>query len=566
MRRADPPAPGPMSLRTLLTPLVSSWLLSPQRQASARARAERRRQSRGLPHEVHYFHQVDDPYSALACQALAGLQARYDIRLLPHLVSPPADAAAPDRARLVDYSRRDAAALAVRHGLTFVDPGQQPKADAVGACGQALLVAMDQGRFAQVAPALAAGLWAAPADASVSFDSPGSASGVPTEGLAAADLTGVTGVNEITEVRDAAKDRALALAQALADGDALRERLGHYLGGTFFYGDEWYWGIDRLHHLERRLQDLGTARAGVAGPLAFAPDLETDLAPDAGAGNELDAGLPSGQRAGAAMAPLRLLLDEPAADQGGDPHHAIDASSSNINGNGSGSGAHIGRDSRAPAQPGSAPTIDFFFSLRSPYSAIVMPRVFALARAQNAPVRLRFVLPMVMRGLAVPTNKRRYISLDAAREARLHGLPFGRLNDPVGRPTERGLALIPWAHAQGRAEAYLLAFMRGVWSEGIDAGSDRGLRAIVLAAGLPWAEARDALTDEGWREIAERNRQALLNLGLWGVPSFHVAGTSAWGQDRLWQVREALVREKGMGEMLEFEGLQRQTRAQESQA
>ena len=194
-------------------------------------------------------------------------------------------------------------------------------------------------------------------------------------------------------------------------------------------------------------------------------------------------------------------------------------------------------------QPASAaPVIDFFFSLRSPYSAIVTPRVFALAREHGATVRLRFLLPMVMRGLPVPAQKRRYISLDAAREARLQGVPFGRLNDPVGRPTERGLALIPFAHAQGRAEAYLLSFMRGVWAEGLDAGSDRGLRTITERAGLPWAEARAALADQGWRTLAERNRQDLLDLGLWGVPSFHVAGTATWGQDRLWQVREALDR------------------------
>jgi 2-hydroxychromene-2-carboxylate isomerase len=339
------------------------------------------------------------------------------------------------------------------------------------------------------------------------------------------------------------------LAQALAAGDALRQRLGHYLGGTFFYAGEWYWGIDRLHHLERRLQDLGSARAGVAGMVAFAPDLQNDLAAELGHG--VPAGRGSGRAADSGAAPLRLLLDT----QSNLPTNGRDDGTGNpLLGSG---------DNRRLA---STPTIDFFFSLRSPYSAIVMPRVFALARAQGAPVRLRFVLPMVMRGLAVPASKRRYISLDAAREARLHRIPFGRLNDPVGRPTERGLALIPWAHAQGRAEAYLLAFMGGVWSEGLDAGSDRGLRAIVEAAGLPWTEAREALADEGWREIAERNRQALLDLGLWGVPAFHVVGTSTWGQDRLWQVREALIGESLMRQTLEREGLVGHTRAQESQA
>ena len=148
---------------------------------------------------------------------------------------------------------------------------------------------------------------------------------------------------------------------------------------------------------------------------------------------------------------------------------------------------------------------------------------------------------MAMRGLPVPREKRAYISLDAAREARSRGIPFGRLNDPLGRPTERGLALIPLAERAGKGQDYLSSFMRGVWSEGIDAGSDRGLRRIVERAGLAWDEARPALADDSWRAVAESNRAEMFALGLWGVPSFHVAGVAVWGQDRLWAVQEALL-------------------------
>ncbi|HRA63710.1 MAG TPA: DsbA family protein, partial [Burkholderiaceae bacterium] len=178
---------------------------------------------------------------------------------------------------------------------------------------------------------------------------------------------------------------------------------------------------------------------------------------------------------------------------------------------------------------------------RSPYSAIVTPRVFALAAMTGATVRLRPVLPMVMRGLAVPQSKRMYITQDAAREAFVHNIPFGRLNDPLGRPTERGLALLALAERQGRGQALLLSFMQGVWSEGIDAGSDRGLRRIAERAGLSWDDACLALDDESWRQDAETNRAAMFALGLWGVPSFQVRNLAVWGQDRLWAVQQALL-------------------------
>jgi 2-hydroxychromene-2-carboxylate isomerase len=67
---------------------------------------------RGRLREVHYFHQVDDPYSYLAAQLLTALRDRYEIALVPHLVAPPSDAAAPERARLEEFALRDAADVA----------------------------------------------------------------------------------------------------------------------------------------------------------------------------------------------------------------------------------------------------------------------------------------------------------------------------------------------------------------------------------------------------------------------------------------------------------------------
>ena len=441
-----------MSLRTLITPFVSAHLLSRERLLRLRERAEARRVAKGLPHVLLYFHQVDDPYSHLAAQALQALEQRYALRIEPHLVGPPADAAAPDRARLVAYSRLDAQRLAQVHGLNFEDPQRQPPEHAVTATALALLDAMADGSFTAMASSLGAALWS-PA---------------------------------VQPVRQAPSGQQLQrLQHALDQGQRLRARLGHYLGATFYYGGEWYWGVDRLYHLEKRLQAL--ASQGGAQPQA-------------------------GQ---SPTAQAQTLLFPP--------------------------------DGCAfPEQPlVGAPDIDFFFSLRSPYSAIVAPRVFELARRTGARVHLRYVLPMVMRGLAVPKDKRLYIARDAAREAHEHGVPFGRLNDPVGRPTERGLSLMPWAERAGKAEAYVLAFMHGVWAQGVDAGSDAGLRRIVEQAGLPWSQARAVLQDsssaaDSWRSVAEANRQDLLALGLWGVPSFRVGDLAVWGQDRLGMVQTAV--------------------------
>jgi len=184
--------------------------------------------------------------------------------------------------------------------------------------------------------------------------------------------------------------------------------------------------------------------------------------------------------------------------------------------------------------------LHWYLSFRSPYTAIAARRVAALANAYGATLRLRFVLPMVMRDLPVPKEKRRYIIHDAAREADRLGILFGRICDPVGRPVERGYAILHWAIQQGRGEEFAQTFLHHVWAEGVDAGSDKGLRRIVENAGLSWAEASAQLGNEDWRGVAEANRAEMVSYGVWGVPSFRVGETAVWGQDRLWVVEDLL--------------------------
>ena len=71
-------------------------------------------------------------------------------------------------------------------------------------------------------------------------------------------------------------------------------------------------------------------------------------------------------------------------------------------------------------------------------------------------------------------------------------------------------------------------------------GSDAGLRRIVESAGLDWREAQPLAGNDDWRAEAEANRQELFGLGLWGVPCFRFGETTAWGQDRLWVIEDAI--------------------------
>jgi 2-hydroxychromene-2-carboxylate isomerase len=334
---------------------------------------------------VHYFHQPDDPYSQLTAQLLKPLTDAYRIDIKSYLVSPPDNAAAPERERLAKLAIDDATLLARAYGLKFPAPEAKPQT-------------FEQG------------------------------------------------------------------------GDTLRKRLGHYLGAMFYFEGEWYWGVDRLHFLEERLHAARLAKA--KGPLK-------------------------------PIAPVKEVTFPPAK--------ATNA------------------------------TLDYFLSFRSPYTYLAAPRVRRLAQHYGAKLRLRFVLPMVMRGLPVPAPKRLYIMLDTKREAERLGMPFGTVVDPVGKGAERGLAVLHHAIQAGKGEAFVESFLRGVFAEGIDAASDAGLNKLATRAGLDRDLVVRALKDESWRKVAEANREELFALGLWGVPSFRVnQNRPHWGQDRLWAIEQEL--------------------------
>ena len=137
-------------------------------------------------------------------------------------------------------------------------------------------------------------------------------------------------------------------------------------------------------------------------------------------------------------------------------------------------------------------------------------------------------------------DRKKYIPLDTAREARRLGINFGKVLDPVGRPVELGYSLIAWAREEGREYEYVQSWLNGVWAEGIDAGSKSGIRKIVERANLSWDQAKEILGREDWRDEAEANRQEMMERGIWGVPSFRVGDTITWGQDRLWVIEHAL--------------------------
>ncbi|NVJ96769.1 MAG: DsbA family protein [Alphaproteobacteria bacterium] len=427
-----------MTAATAITSRIAAWITSETRLNLARTREEISRRLQRKGRDILYFHRTDDPYCQLMVQALPDLIARFDITVRPLVVERLPAIMYPDPARYEAYSILDATRLARLYGLGFPSSAMVPDRLSVGMANRYLVSLQDDPSFFGVAEEVGEALWR-------------------NDYKTVRTLCVAADIDEST----------------LEENEKLLRGLGHYASGTVFYGGEFYLGLDRLDHLERR---LNAARIG---------DDEVHF--------EL----------------TRLW------------RYGLNSMEKSLSGR----------------------QVELFFSVRSPYSYLGLQLASELVDKTGVRLKLKPVLPMMMRGMKVPPTKARYILLDTAREARAEKIPFGRIVDPLGSATERAMAL-GFALAEGGDDlAFFKAFTRGVWAEGIDGASEKGMATILDRSGLGASCAKEALDDAIWRPMAEKNQQMLFMAGAWGVPTFRVGAETLWGQDRLWAVVDTLKQE-----------------------
>ena len=429
-----------MQLQTRIRSAAAGFLSSKAFADLLRRIARGKRALTGKPPTVHYFHQVNDPYSHLAVQKLDALRQQYTLPFIAHLVSESADAFKGSAEHFAHWAQHDASAIASGYATTLNIVGT-PTAEQIHMANLRLGALIDNDTFAAEATAVGTELW----EHSISLDAVEAA-------------------------------RTTETHNALATGNALRKQLGHYAGAMFYFDGEWYWGVDRLHLLERRLIDEGYASA----------------------------------KATPTVPPPR------ATNTAGFNAEQI--------------------------------TLEYFPSLRSPYTAVGHQRVLALIERSGVSVKLRPVMPMLMRGVPAPPAKQRYIITDAAREGRFHGAPLGRIVDPFGDPVKAAFNLYAGAEALHQGMDFVTAYLSAAWQQGIDIATTKGLQQVAHNAGIDWQAMIDAAAQTDWQTLLDENLKALTHANLWGVPSFRVSGGdnpepfACWGQDRIWRVEEEIAK------------------------
>jgi 2-hydroxychromene-2-carboxylate isomerase len=246
--------------------------------------------------------------------------------------------------------------------------------------------------------------------------------------------------------------------------------LGHYDSASLHYEGEWYRGVERLCYLTDRLGALGARKEGASSAM---------------------------------LASIQQVMQ-------------------------------VSLPVAPPSATKKLPPLELFVSFRSPYSYLLLKRVYAIADSFGLGLKIRPVLPMLMRGMQVPKSKMMYLGSDASRVARRLKLPFGKFSDPLGKGTERCMAVFFYALGEKRERDFLLNAGEAIWANGVDVSTDKGMRKVTGRTGLFWPDVVAAMEGADWRETAAANRESMMASGSWGVPTMRLGDFVVWGQDRDW--------------------------------
>jgi 2-hydroxychromene-2-carboxylate isomerase len=204
--------------------------------------AAARRKIAREPVRLDFFHDILDPWSYLAAQAVDRLMKAYPgVELAVHIVSPPASDVDPAPDLRARHAVRDARELAAYWNVDF--PGKkEADPNLVRKVSTSLIKDRPAADQLEAILDLNGAMWA-------------------YDGKRVDALLG-----------DLGSDSQAGIGPALATAyGELRDR-GHYQGAMIAYRGQWYWGIDRIAYLEQALAaDAGIEPVGV---IARRPDAE----------------------------------------------------------------------------------------------------------------------------------------------------------------------------------------------------------------------------------------------------------------------------------------------------
>ena len=192
--------------------------------------------------------------------------------------------------------------------------------------------------------------------------------------------------------------------------------------------------------------------------------------------------------------------------------------------------------------------VDYFLTLSSPWTYLGHALFRDIAARHALAVTLR-PLPFARLfpetgGLVLPRRhpvRQRYRTVELQRWRDRRGLPL--TVHPRHFPFDPTLAdgIVIAAQAGGAdSDRFLRAAFHALWAGERDLADPATLAELLAAGGLP-ATLLDQARDPATAATYAANRDAALEAGVFGAPSYVLDGEVFWGQDRLQLLEDALA-------------------------
>ncbi|UXS05461.1 2-hydroxychromene-2-carboxylate isomerase [Agrobacterium tumefaciens] len=183
-------------------------------------------------------------------------------------------------------------------------------------------------------------------------------------------------------------------------------------------------------------------------------------------------------------------------------------------------------------------TIDYFFSVGSPWAYIGLEAFAALAREQGATIRPH-VIPLIEDNGGIysrnrPEARRAYWTKDLKRWAAVRGKELSLDNRAdLSDPTPAGLMVLA-AIQSGQDWLKLTAVLQqAFWGRGDDIGNAGVRRSIADAAGFDGAALDELAESDAIQTIRDADFEIAKTSGVFGLPTYGYEGELYWGQDSL---------------------------------
>lgn len=183
-------------------------------------------------------------------------------------------------------------------------------------------------------------------------------------------------------------------------------------------------------------------------------------------------------------------------------------------------------------------TIDYFFSIGSPWAFLGLEPFAALVKAQGATIRPH-VIPLIEENGGIysrnrPEARRAYWTTDLKRWAAARGKLLNFDNRAaLSDAAPAGLMVAAAIEAGEDWLTLALALQEAFWVRGQDIGNADVRRAIAKAAGFDAAALDEHAQSDAVAARQKASFEAARTAGVFGVPTYRYQDELYWGQDSL---------------------------------